>query len=37
MILNRFDINHLPKLHREEDVRHRHIKATMKNILNSTT
>jgi hypothetical protein len=29
-----FDINHLPKLHREEDVRNRHIKATAEGIFN---
>ncbi len=29
-----FDINHLPKLHREEDARNRHIKATAEGIFN---
>ena len=29
-----FDINHLPKLHREEDARNRHIKATAEDIFN---
>ena len=29
-----FDINHLPKLHREEDARNRHLKATAEGIFN---
>ena len=29
-----FDINHLPKFHREEDARNRHIKATTEDIFN---
>jgi hypothetical protein len=29
-----FNINHLPKLHREEDARNRHVKATVEGIFN---
>jgi hypothetical protein len=29
-----FDINHLPKLHREEDARNRHIKASVEGVFN---
>ena len=30
-----FNINHLPKLHREEDTRNRHIKMSIEDIFNS--
>ena len=29
-----FDINHLPKLHREEDTRNRHIKTSIEGVFN---